>query len=110
MGSSIFLYSTWGCRVGARAMAELRGNKRSAGEAMDDDTGGSRKRGIFVSIGQDVVAKAVRMSNVEFRAAFQVFDQNRSGTIDLDELNQALMAVQQAVEASTSSKPSAPRP
>jgi len=43
-------------------------------------------------------AKRRCTSNHEYQAAFQVFDADRSGTIDLSELRSALQAVKQGVE------------
>lgn len=67
---------------------------------MDDDTPGTICRGLFKGIGQDAFSRAVRMSNAEYRAAFQFFDADRTGGIDVNELSRALQQVQQAVDSS----------
>lgn len=61
---------------------------------------GSKKRGMFEEPNQ--LAKRQATMNPEYQAAFQTFDTDRSGTIDLNELNNALQAVKQSVEAGTS--------
>mmetsp|Transcript_74846 Transcript_74846/g.243068 ORF Transcript_74846/g.243068 Transcript_74846/m.243068 type:complete len:551 (+) Transcript_74846:112-1764(+) len=69
--------------------------------AMEDDTGGSRKRGLFLDLSQEPFAKAARQTNAEYLAAFQAFDIDRSGFIDIAELSNALQAVQHSVEATS---------
>jgi len=65
---------------------------------MEDDSGGSRKRGLFCDISQDPNAKVARITNAEYLAAFKAFDSDRNGFIELAELNSALQAVQRSVE------------
>ncbi|CAK9093156.1 Peflin (PEF protein with a long N-terminal hydrophobic domain) (Penta-EF hand domain-containing protein 1) [Durusdinium trenchii] len=62
-------------------------------------TGSSRKRGMFEE--PDMLAKRQCVRNPEYQAAFQMFDRDLSGTIDLQELNAALQAVKLSVESGT---------
>jgi len=62
-------------------------------------TGASRKRGMFEE--PDMLAKRQCIRNPEYQAAFQMFDRDLSGTIDLQELNSALQAVKSVVESGT---------
>mmetsp|Transcript_117457 Transcript_117457/g.292833 ORF Transcript_117457/g.292833 Transcript_117457/m.292833 type:complete len:546 (+) Transcript_117457:92-1729(+) len=68
---------------------------------MEDDTPGSRKRGLFCDASQEPSAKAARCTNAEFLAAFRAFDTDRSGFIELAELGSALQAVQSSVETNS---------
>lgn len=49
----------------------------------------------------DILAKRQCIRNPEYQAAFQMFDKDLSGTIDLQELNAALQAVKLSVESGT---------
>mmetsp|Transcript_38018 Transcript_38018/g.80500 ORF Transcript_38018/g.80500 Transcript_38018/m.80500 type:complete len:535 (+) Transcript_38018:130-1734(+) len=65
---------------------------------MEDDTAGSRKRGLFSDVSEEPLAKVARQANPEYKVAFQAFDHDQSGFIDLNELANALRAVQLSVE------------
>lgn len=56
----------------------------------------NRKRGMFAE--PDQQAKRVCTMNREYVTAFQIFDTDHSGNIDIAELNNALMAVKKSVE------------
>ncbi|CAJ1400665.1 unnamed protein product [Effrenium voratum] len=49
----------------------------------------------------DMLAKRQCIRNPEYQAAFQIFDRDHSGTIDLQELNNAVQAVKRSVESGT---------
>eukprot|EP00448_Togula_jolla_P026926 CAMPEP_0170653912 /NCGR_PEP_ID=MMETSP0224-20130122/47651_1 /TAXON_ID=285029 /ORGANISM="Togula jolla, Strain CCCM 725" /LENGTH=369 /DNA_ID=CAMNT_0010985797 /DNA_START=23 /DNA_END=1132 /DNA_ORIENTATION=- len=59
----------------------------------------SRKRGIFAE--PDPYARSMAAQNPEYQYAFQMFDRDRSGSIDVMELSDALSAVEKGVEANT---------
>jgi Ca2+-binding EF-hand superfamily protein len=58
-----------------------------------------RKRGMFEGV--ESSAKRQATANPEYQQAFRRFDTNGDGTIDLNELNSALQAVEQSVEGGT---------
>lgn len=57
------------------------------------------RKGMFSA--PDPQAAALALGNVEYQAAFQMFDKDGSQSIDLVELSQALQAVKQSVEGGT---------
>lgn len=63
----------------------------------------NKKRGMFTEPDSD--AKRRCTANPEYQTAFQVFDRDGSGTIDICELNNALQAVKQSVESGTLHQP-----
>merc|ERR1719471_605481 len=62
----------------------------------DDISPASRKRGLFQDSGDSPVVKTARRMHPEYLAAFEAFDGDRSGFLDIGELHNALQRVQQS--------------